>query len=169
MPKLHIPFTDNKYIIFDEEDSSVIAKLKIFMGGTLEHESVMCSENSDRKPMITLGRYMLGLKIGDELECDHKDRNIFNFKRDNLRIATRMQQLANRGIYGNNTSGYKGVIWHKQNKCWRVRVNQNGITKYDQCFNNKETAARAYDKAAKRIFGEFAVLNFPEISDNAVN
>lgn len=89
-------------------------------------------------------------------QVDHKDRNPLNNQFENLRPATASQNLANRGKYKTNTSGYKGVSYNKQKALYQVRVQRNHIG----YFINVMDAARAYDRAAKRIFGEFAALNF---------
>jgi hypothetical protein len=59
----------------------------------------------------------------------------------------------------NNTSGYKGVSWNKQCSKWRagIEVNGRGINLGD--FDSKEDAARAYNEAAKRAWGDDAQLN----------
>lgn len=94
-------------------------------------------------------------------EVDHADRNGINNQKTNFRQATKSQQQANRGIQSNNTSGYKGVSWRKDKKKWQARASYEGQTIRLGYFNSAEEAARAYDKEATRLFGEFAVLNFP--------
>ena len=90
---------------------------------------------------------------------DHIDRNGLNNQRNNLRDSTRSQNNANRGLNKNNTSGYKGVCWNKQKQKWHARIRVN--YKYVQLglFDNIKDAARAYNKAALKYFGEFAWLN----------
>lgn len=53
--------------------------------------------------------------------------------------------------YKNNTSGFNGVSWKEKNKKWQASI--IGI------FEDKLEAARAYNKAALKYFGEFANLN----------
>lgn len=96
-------------------------------------------------------------------EIDHEDRNKLNNQKENLRIATRTQNHANREKYKRNSSGYKGVSWHNRNSKWvaNIRINRKSI--YIGSFEDIEEAARAYDQKAKELFGEFACTNFPEI------
>ena len=89
-------------------------------------------------------------------EIDHIDLNKLNNKWKNLREATHSQNMANVALLSNNTSGYKGVFWHKQNLKWMVQIKVNNKRIYLGSFVNKEDAVEAYKKAAKKYFGEFA-------------
>ena len=103
-----------------------------------------------------------------EGDLDHIDQNKANNRFSNLRAATRSQNMSNRGIYRNNTSGFKGVGWHKANRKWRARVTVRGVQHFVGWFDCPEEAAHAYDEAAIRLYGEFAVTNFREGCGRAV-
>lgn len=90
-------------------------------------------------------------------EVDHINRDPLDNHWENLRLANRSQNGANRNLPRNNTSGYRGVSWHKKTKKWRVTLSG----RHCRVFGNKEDAAHCYDKIAKELFGEFASLNFP--------
>ena len=101
------------------------------------------------------------------LEVDHIDGNGLNNRRENLRLASHSQNLANqkRSRIG-CSSKYRGVSWFKRTGIWiaqiTVRYHHRGLG----YFKDEKDAARAYDKAALEAFGEFAVLNFPNKSSN---
>ena len=78
----------------------------------------------------------------------------------NLRIVSRSQNLMNRGIQSNNTSGYKGVYFSKPTGKWRAKIMTSGRLKSLGYFPTAEAAASAYDLAAKDLHGGFARLNF---------
>ena len=61
-----------------------------------------------------------------------------------------------------NTSGFKGVYWHKKACKWCVKLSSGNSTVYIGLFEDVSQAARAYDEAASKLYGEFACLNFPE-------
>ena len=55
---------------------------------------------------------------------------------------------------------YKGVSWRKDRNRWLVRIMFRGKRIYLGCFKDEIEAARIYDQAAKKYFGEFARCNF---------
>lgn len=96
----------------------------------------------------------------DGFWVDHINGDTLDNRRSNLRLCTVSGNNHNRMKSKNNTSGYKGVSWLKQNQKWRAYIKVNSKDKHLGCYLDKEDAARAYDKAAKEYFGEFARLNF---------
>ncbi len=57
---------------------------------------------------------------------DHIDRNTFNNLELNLRVISRSISAHNRGLFVNNTSGFKGVSFHEKTKKWQARIQING-------------------------------------------
>src|ERR1700754_9060 len=90
---------------------------------------------------------------------DHADRDTLNDRISNLRDATRSQNGGNAERRIDNTSGKKGVTWHKRMKRYQVCIQVNGIRKHLGSFKNIEAAAQAYDAAASKMFDEFARTN----------
>jgi hypothetical protein len=94
-------------------------------------------------------------------EVDHINGNGLDNRRCNLRPALgRNQSNVNRRR--DNTSGYKGVHIDKRWGHFVARIQVNGVRKSLGCYADPKQAAHAYDEAAKKFFGEFARLNFPE-------
>lgn len=87
---------------------------------------------------------------------DHIDRNALNNRRYNLRQATTSQQQFNQKKQSNNTSGYIGVYWNKNNKRWFAQLGINNQDIHLGYFDNKEDALIARLKAEKKYCGEFA-------------
>lgn len=89
---------------------------------------------------------------------DHKNHDGLDCRRSNLRLANQSQNMANKRIGRNNTSGFKGVSWSKVVKKWHAYISINKKRQHIGYFLTKEDAAAAYGKAARAIFGEFACL-----------
>lgn len=106
--------------------------------------------------------YVYGKFPARGLHIDHINHDGFDNRLCNLRLATRSQNYFNKKTSGRNTSGYRGVSWHSQIKRWRAAVWANGKRIESSTFVDAEAAARWRDLMAKKLHGEFAVLNFPE-------
>jgi hypothetical protein len=73
----------------------------------------------------------------------------------NLREATRSQNAFNTNKPSTNTSGYKGVCWHKGIKKWTATMRVNKKQIYIGAFDNMEDAVIAYQTASSIYHGEF--------------
>ena len=91
---------------------------------------------------------------------DHINGNSLDNRRENLRLATPMQNSQNMKKPRTNTSGYKGVSWSKARSKWLATINVNKKLIYLGLFVEIVDAAKAYDKAAKEHFGTYALTNF---------
>jgi len=105
----------------------------------------------------TMHRMILNATKG--ILVDHKNHDTLDNRRVNLRLATRTQNAANKKIPSNNTSGFKGVSWHKRNKKFRASVMLSYKEIHLGYFDDPKEGAKAYNKKAKELFGEFALLN----------
>lgn len=81
-------------------------------------------------------------------ELDHINRNPNDNRIANLRVATRSEQMHNAGMLKNNTSGVKGVSWHKPSKRWHVRIWIDGKCKSFGYFDCLEKAKKERDARA---------------------
>jgi hypothetical protein len=106
-------------------------------------------------------RIILGLKDEDPRLGDHIDGDGLNNIRSNLRVASSSGNAQNRRLSCCSSSGFKGVTWRKRERVWYAQIGYKDTRKHLGVFSTAEEAARAYDKAALQLFGEFANLNFP--------
>lgn len=103
---------------------------------------------------------------------DHINLNSLDNRRQNLRLATRTQQNANRDVSRNNKSGYKGVRRPTDMRKWRASIGYQRRFIFLGSFDTPEQAALAYNEAAQRLFGEFCRLNeiarHPKVAEDTI-
>jgi hypothetical protein len=104
---------------------------------------------------------ILGRKLLSTEHVDHIDGNGLNNDPNNLRIASRLENIRNqRKKSGNRSSKYKGVNFYKRYSKWQSRATVNYKAVSLGYFDTEIEAALAYDKFVKENFGEFAKTNF---------
>lgn len=103
-------------------------------------------------PLISMHTQLTGWA-----EVDHASRDGLDNRRANLRSASRSQNNGNHVIRSDSGNTYKGVT-KRAGYTWSAKC----AGTYLGGFKTEEAAARAYDAEARRVFGEFARLNFPE-------
>lgn len=89
-----------------------------------------------------------------ESGIDHENRNKQNNRPKNLRPADDRQNAGNSSMHKHNTSGFRGVSRHSRGEKWVAQIKIGGKQTYLGWFGNKKGAKKAYDKAAKKHFGE---------------
>ena len=156
-----IPLTQGKFALVSDKDYEYLNQWK---WQTLKCHSSICYAvrtfflKIERKHKTIYMHRVIAERMNIK-NPDHKDTDGLNNQRSNLREATYSQQSMNRNLRSDNKSVYKGVYWRKDTKKWRAC-----ITVYTKrinlgCFDAIKDAAKAYNKAAIKYFGEFAVLN----------
>ena len=93
---------------------------------------------------------------------DHINGNKLDNTRANLRNTTPQQNARNRVKQIGSISIYKGVSYDKRSGRWTAHISSGKQFFRLGYFDTEVEAARAYDRAAVGMFGEFARLNFPE-------
>lgn len=92
----------------------------------------------------------------DDIFIDHINGNKLDNRRENLRYATAAENVRNRVKAPNNTSGYKGVSYHRFTGKWQATIGANNKQFYLGLYSTPEEAHEAYKAAALELHGEFA-------------
>lgn len=145
--------------LVDDTDYSLVSQFKWSFDGRYARRSEYPSNKK-----IYLHRFLLGVS-GFYQTVDHINGDKLDCRRSNLRVATRGQNNTNtRLVRKNNSSGFRGVSKMLEvygwNGRWKAQIQGGGEkNRFIGSFKTKEEAARAYNEAAKKLHGEFAVLN----------
>lgn len=163
-----IPLTQGKFALVDDEDFERVNARKWYaIRQPKRHHEIWYAVRHDTKhsPLIYLHRFILGAPKG--VQIDHEDGDGLNCRRKNMREATHGENIVNRERYRGRvfTSKYRGV--HKAGSGphpWRAAIREGGKQIYLGSFATEEEAARVRDSEARRVYGRFARLNFPEVA-----
>lgn len=154
-----IPIATGEFAIVDDQDYDALVQYRWVLVGENK-----CVYRFFKEQRVAYGVAMTAMIMNDYRHVyDHRDRNTLNNQRNNIRLCTHSQNMANRKKMKDCTSDYKGVTFHAPNGKWRARISKDGKLISLGCHVTEEDAVRAYDEAALRLFGEFALLNFPVI------
>lgn len=107
---------------------------------------------------IRMHRYLMNAP--EDMHVDHINGDGLDNRRENLRIATPQQNQANSRKHISGTSKFKGVSWSVPARKWRAYIVYERKQQHLGLFEDELSAAAAYDKRAKELFGGFAQLNF---------
>jgi hypothetical protein len=151
----------NKEVIIDIEDWDKVRQYRWYCdykndGKTFYVRAGKWSNNKC-KP-VYLHRFILGCDDCN-VDIDHKNGDGCNNKKENLRSCAHSENMGNQKLRVNNKSGHKGVFWRELNKKWSAQIKVNYKHIYLGLFCNKEDAAHAYNVAAVKYFGKFALIN----------
>lgn len=155
----YIPLTKGYEAIIDAANVHLVdgfnwtASVKFRTDGTLRSVYAYRKPRVDGKQlMIQLHRVILDAPA--DLEVDHIDCNGLNNTRANLRLATKSQNQCNRR-YVKNSSGVKGVRWHKTTSKWEAVIRANGRDHRLGEFSDIGSAAACVAAARVQMHGEF--------------
>lgn len=162
---IQIPLTKGYSTIISKEDEDLLTiewklrthktrySIERYVGGSIETDT--------GKKQVMLHRLILQRMVNFPLTSkdmtDHANGNTLDNRRENLRLATPGQNAHNRKTPVTNTTGYKGVRRYKGK--WCAYITCKGVTYNKFGFVSARAAAKAYNKMAVELHGEFARLN----------
>lgn len=159
---IKVPLTREQIAIIDDEDWNLIKDYNWYAKksrNTFYAQAYVIGSNRKGRKTISMHRLIIGAQPGQQV--DHKNGDGLDNRRFNLRLVTNAQNSMNRKKVG-GTSQYKGVCFDKNRNKWQsyIRINYKRI--HLGRFLTEIEAAKRYDEAAIKYFGEFARLNFPK-------
>lgn len=149
--------TQDKVAIVDDEDYASLSRRRWRLSTKGYAERTGIKKGETARSTILMHREILKVKSG--MWVDHINGDKLDNRRNNLRLVTPSQ---NRMNSVGRTNILKGVSWNAKKKNWLASIRLEGKTIYLGSFTNQKDAALAYDRAAKKLFGRYAKLNFKE-------
>jgi hypothetical protein len=158
--------TQGQQTIIDRDDYEKIMDYPWTAAYCKETKSYRAISRDLSGKVVRMHRVLLNVN-DNKLYVDHIKHDTLDNRKCNLRICTHAENNMNRSIQHNNTSGYKGVCFNKRASKYQVSIWVKNNINYLGLFENKIDAAKAYDDAAIKYYGEFAKLNFPKENSEA--
>lgn len=152
-----IPLTRGFFTKVDDEDYDKFIKYKWRPEGEKGKER---ASRREKGKTHHLSRDVMNAPKG--VYVDHINHDTLDNRKCNLRFVDKYQNQQNRSKQ-KNTSGYKGVVVRKNRRTkWVAILTVFGKVIYIGAYSDKVEAAKAYDRAALKYFGEYAYINFPK-------
>ena len=153
-----IPLTQGKFALVDADDYYQLSKFNWFTDSCARTSYAARKQNQSN---VMMHRMIMGAP--DHLVVDHIDHNGLNNCKTNLRLCTPAQNTRNT-TSRKGASKYKGLYRARGGKIWVAKIQFNGKKVHIGQFENEIDAAKAYDKKASQLHGQFACLNFPPVA-----
>lgn len=156
---IEIPLSQGKVAIIDDEDFDLVSGYNwcAVKGHASWYAVTNIRRDDGKRGLLLMHRLILGL-TDRSTHADHADSNGLNNQRSNLRACTHGENMRNSRRPISNTSGYKGVCFHKLKGKWQAQIRFGGTPKFLGLFDSKEAAYTAYCEAARELHGEFSRL-----------
>ena len=156
-----ISLTQDKFAIVDDANYNSLNKYKWYTFKSLTTcyavRNAPISESGQRQ--IRMHNIILSPPKG--VEVDHKNGNGLDNRISNLRFCNRSENKRSQRLSRDNTSGFKGVTLRSrvQKTVYVARIGVNKREIHLGYYPTLEAAARAYDRAALKYHGDFAMTN----------
>jgi len=153
-----IPLTKGKITIVDTENYEWLMQWRWC---TDQRKDTSYARRNFRKNgkqhTMKIHREILNLTNVDIRDIDHKNGNGLDNRRINLRLVSPGLNGANCRMRKNNTSGFRGVYWHKKAKKWGAQIMVCHKQIYLGLYSQIEIAGEAYKKAILHYWGNSAI------------
>lgn len=151
-------------VLYDDEDHGLVSKYKWHVSGG--YVVAWSKQIRGERRQVAMHRVILGI-TDSSIFVDHKNHITTDNRRINIRACTQTENRRNTLPKKSKLCRFVGVCcikrFGKSGQVWTyfvATIRMHGKSKHIGYFKSEDAAARAYDAAAKQLFGEFANPNF---------
>ena len=138
-------------VLIDKDDLEKVKDFCWCINGT----KYVIAWSPKAKRMISLARTIMN-EYRTDVIIDHINGDTLDNRENNLRRVSTQENNMNQRLSKNNTSGHKGVHWHKNMGKWISNIGLNGKLLHIGYFDNYEDAVAAREDKERRLYGEYS-------------
>ncbi len=165
-----IPLTQGKYAIVDTEDYDYLMQWKWYTASSphtyyaRRNIPIPATDTLPYKQKIIAMHQVVVINPLHVEHFDHKNHYGLDNRKSNVRPCSCSENQHNQRRRSGGASKYKGVFRISEaagnkRKKWQAIIRHNKRNIYLGYYYTEQQAAKAYDEAAIRLFGEFAYTN----------
>ena len=154
-----IQLTKGKYAIVDDEDYPYLSR---FHWDLVSDNYVVRRITTYKKEQFLIGieYFILGSAHTGGSRIVHKNHNPLDCRKENLEYRKNSVAVHNKRKTKNPKSSiYKGVHWAVRYQKWETKIAKDYKCIYIGRFTKEKEAAKAYNKKALELYGEYAFQN----------
>lgn len=145
----------------DREDLKRVSKhsWRVTRGTTGRQRVVTSIRTPSGVRTVTLGKFLMNPSKGRQVYPRRFNEGL-DYRKSNLIVCTlkeRQRLLPKKRVHTSST--YRGVSYSRTHRKWRAGIEVNGRSLNLGLFASEDSAADAYNKAARKHFGEMAYQN----------
>lgn len=152
-----ILLSKGKIALVDDDDFEKLKAFKWFYnshGYAIRSKFIGVKEGKQKQTIISMHRMIMGTPDG--MDTDHINHDKLDNRKENLRICTTSENSCNKH-QNVGVSGFRGV--RKHYKKWQAQIWSNGKFYSIGTYKTSKDAAIAWNEAARKYHGKFAMLN----------
>ena len=146
-----VPLTQGRFAVIDAIDADWVrlANWRVSAGWNTDYATNNAAGSLHRAVAARAG-------ISTDGDVDHVNRNGLDCRRLNLIPASKSENGFNRDVPSNNTSGHKGITFHRRANKWQAQIVTRGRYTYLGLFASLDAALSAVSTARAVAHGEFS-------------
>ena len=156
-----INLTKDQVAIVDDEDFEHLSQWSWhawWSKNTHSYYAVRDTKKDGRKVHFKMHRQVLGI-TDPHIHVDHRNSDTLDNRKSNLRTASVSQNNWNQRKHRNNTTGFKGITFHRASGLYLAQISAHGKRTHLGCRPTAEAAFRElYEPAVRQMHGEFGNL-----------